>query len=806
LNIWDEHPMSVELSLLILTYNKENEIKLILRSLELQKADAKNWELIIIDDGSTDNTVDEINKFAGLLPLKLFRLEHTGNRGYNRNFGINQCRGRRLVHLDGDIVPSRNFLKQHNSYAGEPVLVLGPRLMSNNPLSDSEISFLLKDKNVFMLETIPCNEDLRECFFFIDEGIINKPYRWFLLYSQNISLPLEVMKEVECFDETLIHWGGEDIELGFRLVNKNIRFVYDKECRGIHLYHKESIHERDYYKNLLLFYKKHRYNTVEVFLLSVLLTAYELLEAFENCNDKQSDIELRDIDGMFDSKNTILNHIGIKNENENNYDTIKGLGIYIEDIDKKYENSILSYRLMKMGEAVFVKILENMFIISNNIYIFDPEKEIENKLKNITRRNSKRIFNWNNGYWKHELTGDSNKLHILFSPVKVLDKRFKDYYYKMFFNYLKNHNDISNVIFAERMEEVKTSNNYLDIPYDSEMPSCILDDGRIFLFNQMWEGYLRKYFKDVITVFWDDLWEKNEKTFLKLEDAYDILIFTNENDLNDYKQIRKNNCKPCYYIEPFVDTNVFYPKGKKQNKIFTVTLIKKDKNILIRDDLLIKAFLEEFKDDNDTRLNVYYGARERIKYKYPLFNDSFNYKMQSWHNLFNIIHEGFINDYIEEYRNEKKYKNIRITEKNMSQDELAGIICSSDLNICLHPPLFLLMSIACNARAATHEFCNIYAFSENKNISYIKTRICSGFMHDMNIIPLEKIVDYKADFIPVYELEANSLKELLRREYEQWKKNKFTPGGDGIDEKSLKQISVEHAGDKLVGILKKYNK
>jgi glycosyltransferase involved in cell wall biosynthesis len=89
------------ISVIIPTYNREKSLKRCLRSLENQTF--KDFEVIICDDGSTDNTKKIINYFKTSLNIKyIFLNKNSGGPAVPRNVGINNSKAKYLAFLDSD--------------------------------------------------------------------------------------------------------------------------------------------------------------------------------------------------------------------------------------------------------------------------------------------------------------------------------------------------------------------------------------------------------------------------------------------------------------------------------------------------------------------------------------------------------------------------------------------------------------------------------------------------------------------------------------------------------------------------------
>src|SRR6267378_524730 len=97
-------------SVVIPTYNRLDMLLRVLDALERQ-ADAPEFEVIVVDDGSTDGTASTVAKRAG--DRLLFRSQPNGGPGNARNHGVTLASGRVVVFIGDDTVPEPTFLAEH---------------------------------------------------------------------------------------------------------------------------------------------------------------------------------------------------------------------------------------------------------------------------------------------------------------------------------------------------------------------------------------------------------------------------------------------------------------------------------------------------------------------------------------------------------------------------------------------------------------------------------------------------------------------------------------------------------------------
>ncbi len=98
------------LSVIIPTYNEEDVLRSCLESLDKQSL--KEFEVIVVDDGSTDDTLSVIGNLQfKIYNLHILKQDHKG-AGAARNLGAKKSRGTILVFVDADMTFDKKFLQK----------------------------------------------------------------------------------------------------------------------------------------------------------------------------------------------------------------------------------------------------------------------------------------------------------------------------------------------------------------------------------------------------------------------------------------------------------------------------------------------------------------------------------------------------------------------------------------------------------------------------------------------------------------------------------------------------------------------
>jgi glycosyltransferase involved in cell wall biosynthesis len=236
--------VTLYLSVVIPTYNRAEMLVRVLDALFAQK-DAPEFETIVINDGSTDDTEQRI---AGRGEIT-FRTQPNSGPGRARNHGVSLARGTFVVFIGDDTVPEPHFLAEHarvhRATADDPLVAcLG---YTGWPPAERVTAFMdyINDYG------------LQFGYKLIRDGEV-VPFNFF--YTSNISIARELLA-THPFDTTFPAAAWEDIELAYRLdaLGMKIRYNAKAVTRHHHPMSVDSFAKRQYTvgKSGAIFYRKH---------------------------------------------------------------------------------------------------------------------------------------------------------------------------------------------------------------------------------------------------------------------------------------------------------------------------------------------------------------------------------------------------------------------------------------------------------------------------------------------------------------------------------------------------------------------
>src|SRR6202171_3796787 len=125
------------ISLIVSTYNREDALAAVLRSLTRQTD--RDFELLVADDGSGTATARVVTEWAAPLPVPLRHIWHP-DRGFRlaeiRNRAIRASAGSYCVFLDGDCIARPDFVAAHRRLAEPGWFVTGNRILLSRELTE----------------------------------------------------------------------------------------------------------------------------------------------------------------------------------------------------------------------------------------------------------------------------------------------------------------------------------------------------------------------------------------------------------------------------------------------------------------------------------------------------------------------------------------------------------------------------------------------------------------------------------------------------------------------------------------------
>ena len=98
----------LKISLIIPVYNRPDEVRELLQSLTLQSD--QEFEVVIVEDGSSDSSMKVVEAYGGQLDIKYFFKANSGP-GPSRNFGCKEATGDYMIFLDSDCVIPPDYCK-----------------------------------------------------------------------------------------------------------------------------------------------------------------------------------------------------------------------------------------------------------------------------------------------------------------------------------------------------------------------------------------------------------------------------------------------------------------------------------------------------------------------------------------------------------------------------------------------------------------------------------------------------------------------------------------------------------------------
>jgi glycosyltransferase involved in cell wall biosynthesis len=218
------------LSVVIPSYNNKFFVRNVIQHLGLQSLDSKQYEVIVVDDGGTDQTLSYLELFGVPkgLQLKYVYWPRPGLRsrgdtffraGLCRNLGVRVSRGESLVFLDSDMLVPRLFLETVLEELKRHDVLQFPRIH----IRQEKSSGLTKYENVSPDDGYIEEEEYWKPFFEAPDWMKLEKF-WKYTCTYGLAMRRKDFMEAGRFCRFYVSYGFEDTELGYRLAKLGKRF------------------------------------------------------------------------------------------------------------------------------------------------------------------------------------------------------------------------------------------------------------------------------------------------------------------------------------------------------------------------------------------------------------------------------------------------------------------------------------------------------------------------------------------------------------------------------------------------------
>ena len=233
------------ISVVIPTYNRLPILRKCLDALENQilNVEIHSFEIVIVDDGSTDGTVDWLRNNIETYPhLRLFEQSH-GGPALGRNLGVEKSKGELIVFIDSDLVVDKFFLRNHIDSLFRSWEKLGNRKCFTYGSVINTSNFSNPNSEPFKLQDLS----------------------WAYFATGNVAIDKKLLEKSGLFDNSFRLYGWEDLELGERLRNMGVKLIKCPRAIGYHWHPALALDqipqliriEKERAKMGLVFYRKH---------------------------------------------------------------------------------------------------------------------------------------------------------------------------------------------------------------------------------------------------------------------------------------------------------------------------------------------------------------------------------------------------------------------------------------------------------------------------------------------------------------------------------------------------------------------
>ena len=240
--------MAALISVIVTTYNREDALDAVLRSLARQRD--RDFEVVVADDGSRPATADLVRAWQGRLGHPLAHVWHE-DRGFRaaeiRNRAILASHGSYVIFLDGDCIARPDFVAAHRRLAEPGWFVTGNRILLSPELTEKVLRDKLEPEQwslaTFLAQRLRGGVNRVSALLHLPLGPLRRLRRneWRGARSANLAVWRSDLTKVDGFDADYSGWGKEDSDIIVRLLRAGVKRKDGAFASGVlHLWHAQA--------------------------------------------------------------------------------------------------------------------------------------------------------------------------------------------------------------------------------------------------------------------------------------------------------------------------------------------------------------------------------------------------------------------------------------------------------------------------------------------------------------------------------------------------------------------------------------
>lgn len=275
------------ISVIMPTYNRSSLLDYSLQSLVLQDLERSQFEVVVGDDGSADDTREIVRKYEDRLHIRYAFQEDKGYRpASTRNMALKLAHGKTCLFIDSGIILSQDCLRTHIDFhekAGPDNAAIGyvygfDHADENELRLRSMIDMNDPGSSIKKIRRYRKFQDVRNRYYKLHaDRLHDLPAPWAFFWTGHVSVSRENLFKVGLFDEQYDgRWGVEDNDLGFRLHKAGVQIHLLRSATCIHYPHNTAKpeKERQGLENCTYFSNKYSTPETKLFLQNYLHPEY----------------------------------------------------------------------------------------------------------------------------------------------------------------------------------------------------------------------------------------------------------------------------------------------------------------------------------------------------------------------------------------------------------------------------------------------------------------------------------------------------------------------------------------------------